>query len=291
MQILGAQVRQHSLLEQELQSLARGLEALGGFVFAEEALVDGLFAHVIDLVGDAGEVGVDAGHLEVVVDLVEQVAEGGGVAIAGADELGELGGELLLDGFFEHGAAHDGACGEEAEEVATGGFVKVAVGFFGAGRGDDTLTELGGAGDGRLDEFEEFKGEGGAEQVVLLGVEGTLNLLPVRRCGVGALEPGERGETVARVLHKALPHVQGELPPASDKLGGVLPVTLQELVVDDAGQDGAQLLEAIGPGELGDGVAELTAWRILSGHGDELVFEARYVDGHEGGSPISLFLG
>jgi len=34
---------------------------LAGFVFREQAVVDGAFACVVDLVGDAGEIGIDAG--------------------------------------------------------------------------------------------------------------------------------------------------------------------------------------------------------------------------------------
>ena len=55
--------------------MAGGSEALAGFVFREQAVMDGAFAGVVDLVGDAGEVGVDPGEFEVVIDLVEQVAK------------------------------------------------------------------------------------------------------------------------------------------------------------------------------------------------------------------------
>lgn len=112
-----------------------------------------------------GEIGEDAAELEVVVvDLMQQVSEGSGVAIARADEASELCRQLLLDGFFKDGAAHDGARGEEAAEVATGGFVEVAIRFFRSGRGDHRLAQLGSALDCWLDEIEEFriwKGTGG----------------------------------------------------------------------------------------------------------------------------------
>lgn len=62
--------------------------------------MDGLAAHIVDLVGHAGEVGIEAGQLQIVVDLVEEIAEGGGFAVAGADLLRERGGQLLLDGFL-----------------------------------------------------------------------------------------------------------------------------------------------------------------------------------------------
>ena len=120
-------------LEEHLQGFAGVLQACAGFVFGEEALVDGFFADVVDLVGEAGECGVDAGGLEIVVDFVEEIAERGGVAIAAADLVLESAGEFLFDGFLKDGAAHDGAGGEEGEEVAAGGFVEVAVGFFRGG--------------------------------------------------------------------------------------------------------------------------------------------------------------
>ena len=61
---------------------------------------------------------------------MEEVAQGGGVPVAGADETRELRGKLLFDGLFKDGAAHDSAGSEEAVEVAAGGFIKIAVGFF-----------------------------------------------------------------------------------------------------------------------------------------------------------------
>lgn len=51
--------------------------------------MDGFTADVVDQVGDAGKVRIEAGHLQIVVDLVQEVAEGGGVAVAGANPSGE----------------------------------------------------------------------------------------------------------------------------------------------------------------------------------------------------------
>ena len=62
--------------------MAGGFEAFAGFVFAEETLVDGAFAGVVDLVGDTGKVGIEAGELQVVVDLVEEIPKRGRVAVA-----------------------------------------------------------------------------------------------------------------------------------------------------------------------------------------------------------------
>ena len=137
--------------------MAGGSEALAGFVFREQAVMDGAFAGVVDLVGDAGEVGVDPGEFEVVIDLVEQVAQGGGVAVAGADHAGELRRELLLDSFFKDGAAHDGAGGvvdnfrkdaaELMDAVGAGelgdGIAEAAAGRIGGGHGKELLLEMG----------------------------------------------------------------------------------------------------------------------------------------------------
>lgn len=173
-----------------MQRVAGRLEANACLLFREQILVDSALAGVVDQVGDAGKAGVEAGEVEVVVDLVKQVAQGGGVAIAGANETRELGRQLLFDGFFKDGAAEAGASGEEPIKKAAGGFVKVAIGFIGAGRGDDAFAQLRGARDGGFDELEKFEGEGGAEEVILLGIEGTLNLLPDRRGSVGVLDAG-----------------------------------------------------------------------------------------------------
>lgn len=39
-------------------------------------------------------------------------------------------------------------------------------------------------------------------------------------------------------------------------------------------------MDAVGAGELGDGIAEAAAGRIGGGHGKELLFEMGDVDGH-----------
>jgi hypothetical protein len=254
------------------------LEALAGFVFREKAVVDGAFACVVDLVGDAGEIGIDVGEFQVVVDLVKQVAQGRGVAIAGADEARDLWGQLLLDGFFKDRAAHDGAGGKEAVEVAACGFIEVAIGFFRGRRGDDALAELGGARDGGLDELKKLEGEGGAEQIVLLGIEGALNFLPGWGGGACLLDPRERGEALAGVLDEALTHFVGELAPIGDEGGGILAVASAQLLIDDGGKDATQFGESVGAGELGDGLAEIATG--CGGLREELLLEMGNVDGH-----------
>jgi hypothetical protein len=156
------------------------LEAEAGFVFREQALMDGLFAGIVHLVGDAREVGVDPGELEVVVHLVEQVAQGCGISVTGANEARQGGGQLLFDCLFENRATHDGAGREKAEEVAAGGLVQVEVRIFRAWQSDYALAKVCGAGDSRLDHFKQLKGKSCPQQIVLLGVESALDLLPGR---------------------------------------------------------------------------------------------------------------
>lgn len=258
--------------------MPRGLEALAGLVFREQAVVDGAFAGVVDLVGYAGEIGIDARQFQVVVDLVKQVAQGRGVAIAGADEARDLGRQLLFDGLFKDGTAHDGAGGEEAIKVAAGCLVKVAISFFRCGRGDDALAELGGARDGGLDKLKKLDSEGGAQQVVLLSIEGTLNFLPGRCRGACQLQPRERGEALAGMLDEALAHIECEFAPISDEGRGILAVADTQFLIDDRGKDTAQFSESVGAGELGNGLAEIAP----RGRGlrEELLLEMGNVDGH-----------
>ena len=274
--------------------MAGGFEALAGFIFREQAAVDGALAGVVDLVGDAREVGIDTGELQVVVDLVEQVAERGGIAVTGADELAHGLGQFLLDGFFQHAAAHDGAGGEEGEEVAAGGFVEVAVGFFARGRGDDAFAEVGGARYGGFDEVEELGGDGGAEEIVLTGVEGELNGFPCWGVSVaGLLNAGERGEALAGVLDESLLHLVGEMFPLFDEGDGVRLIALPELVIKDGGQDGLEVGKTSGASELGDGRGELAARGVFIGHLEEhgtetIDFYGHVADGSTFAAPSSL---
>ena len=103
------------------------MQAAAGFVFGEKALVYGFAADVVDQVGHAGKVRIEAGQLQIVVYLMEEVAEGGGVTVTGTNLPGERFGELLFDGLLKNRTAQDGASGEEAEEIAAGGFVEITV--------------------------------------------------------------------------------------------------------------------------------------------------------------------
>ena len=264
--------------------MAGGFEALAGFIFREQAAVDGALAGVVDLVGDAREVGIDTGELQVVVDLVEQVAEGGRVAIAGADEASELWREFLFDGLFKDGSAETCAGGEEAVEVAAGGFVEVAIGIVGAGGTDDDFAQRRGAADCGLDKIEKFEDEGGPEEIVLLRVECALDGLP---CGGGSgtfgfLEARERGEALAGVLDEAVAHIVGETTPVVDEGRRVLAVAGLEFLVDESGESAAELLEARSASEVGDGFAELAARSGVGGLGEKLLLELGDIDGHGG---------
>ena len=231
-----------------MEGLACVFEALAGFVFGKEALVYGALACVVDQVGNARKAGVDAGELQVVVDLVEEIAERGGVAIARADEARELRRELLLKGFLEHGAAQAGAGGEEAVEVAAGGFVEIAVGFFRTGSGDNARAQRGGALHSGLNKLENLKDKSCAEEIVLLRIKSGLNGLPCGGSGRrrGRLQACERGEPLAGMQKKTLAHFSGEPAPVGNEGGRIFATAQAELVVNDIGQNAAQLLKAAG---------------------------------------------
>jgi len=166
---------------------------------------------------------------------VEQVCPSRGVAIAGADEARDLRGELLLDGFFRGRAAHDGAGGKEAVKVAACGFIEVAVGFFRGERGDEhSRSWVARATAGSMS--SRSSRQGGAEQVVLLGIEGALNFLPGWCGSAYLLEAGERGEALAGMLDEALAHLEGEFSPIGDERGGILAVAGTQLLIDDGGR-------------------------------------------------------
>jgi hypothetical protein len=134
----------------------------------------------------------------------------------------------------------------------------------------------------RLDELQQLQCKGGAQQIVLLAVESTLNLLP---CGSWTIEPGifqfgERGEPLAGVLDKSLAHLLCQELPACDKSRRVLLVARPQFVVDNAGQHLAQLRKTPCPRQLGDGLAKLTAWRPFCRHLQQLVLQTAYVDAH-----------
>jgi hypothetical protein len=102
--------------QEELQGFAGVLKAEAGFLFRQEAVVNGFLPGIVDLVGVAWKIGIGAGELEVVVDLVEKIAQSGRISVAGADQASQGGGQFLLDGFFEHGTAHDGAGGKSPKK-------------------------------------------------------------------------------------------------------------------------------------------------------------------------------
>ena len=92
--------------------------------------MDGLLSDVIDLVGEARKGRVDTRGEEVIVHLVEQVAEGRSVAITAGYQLSYGDRELLFDSFFQDAATHDRAGSKEREEVAAGSLIEIAVGIF-----------------------------------------------------------------------------------------------------------------------------------------------------------------
>ena len=79
--------------QKQLQRAARALQACPRLIFREQPLMHGFFAGVVHLVGDARKVRIDAGEKQIVVHLVQQVAQSSGVTVAGADQAGERGGQ------------------------------------------------------------------------------------------------------------------------------------------------------------------------------------------------------
>jgi hypothetical protein len=61
------------MLKHDFERPAGVLKALAGLGFAEQALMDGFAAYIIDTIGGLEKGRVDASKLEVIVDLMEQI--------------------------------------------------------------------------------------------------------------------------------------------------------------------------------------------------------------------------
>src|SRR5579859_3484052 len=170
----------------------------------------------------------------------------------------------------------------QSEEVASGRLIEVTICFFRTVRNHDTLPELSGAFDRGLNHGEQFEGKRRPEQVVLLTIEGTLNLLP----GGGwtacrsPLQPGERCQSLPCMLNEALAHFLGEVPPPRDKRLRIRVVPLPKLVIEHIRHDAAQLPEATAPGQFGDRIAKLPPRRVPGRHLTHLFFELCNAEGH-----------
>ncbi len=158
-------------LKQNFERAPSVLQALAGFRFAEQALMNCFAAHIIDAVGGLEKGRVDADELEVVIDLVQQIAEGGRGTITARYKAGKIGRKFLLHGFLHDGPAHYRAGSVETIEVTAGGFVEITVGFFRRGRSDNALAQMRGARGCGLNERNQLKGDSRAEQVVLVRIE------------------------------------------------------------------------------------------------------------------------
>jgi hypothetical protein len=119
---------------------------------------------------------------------------------------------------------------------------------------------MGGTGNRGLDEVEEFEGQRGSQQVVFLGIERVLDLLPGRslRTIASPLKTGKGREAPAGVLDESLAHVLRNLAPAGDEGHWIGFVPGAEFFVDDPGENVAELSQASCPGKFGNRVAELT---------------------------------
>src|ERR1700679_709222 len=268
--------------QQDFECAARILQTLAGFSFTEQALMDCFATDIIDAVGRLEEVRVDADELEVVIDLMEQIAEGGRMPVAACNKASEIGRELLLHGFLHDRPAHHRAGCVETIEVAAGGLVEVAIGLLRCGRSDDTLSQVRGAGGCRLDQRNQLKSNGRSKQVVLMRIERALNLLPggnLLRLA-GCEEASEMREALAGVQNEALMHLMGQRLPAVNESRGVTTEVRGHFLICHLGQNSLQLREAPGSGKLCDGMAELAARRIGLGLAKKLLFEIGNGDRH-----------
>src|ERR1035437_9580682 len=102
----------------------------------------------------------------------------------------------------------------------------------------------------RLHKLQQFQCKGGAQQVVLLAVQGTLNLLPCGqgRSAIGLLKSCERGNALPGMLDETLPHFMRQHLPPCDKARWIPLVACPEFVVDDTWQHVLQLRKPTGPG-------------------------------------------
>jgi len=119
-----------SASEQQLQGLARILQAVPRFIFRQQPPMNRLSPDVVHLVGDTRKPRIEACELKVVVDLVQQIPQRCSIAVAGKNQAGKTRGQLLPDGLFQNRPAHHGAGGKKPKEIAARGFIEIAIGLL-----------------------------------------------------------------------------------------------------------------------------------------------------------------
>lgn len=141
---------------------------------------------------------------------------------------------------------------------------------------------MGGAGNRGLNDVDEFEGQRSSQQVVFLRIERVLDLLPGRSLGTicRMLKTGKGGEAAAGVLDESLAHVLCNLAPAGDEGHGIGFVAGAEFLVDNGGENVAQLRQAPRPGKFGNRVAEFTPGCVAGRRGEKLLFKLSDIDGH-----------
>ena len=98
----------------------------------------------------------------------------------------------------------------------------------------------------------------GAQQIVLLYIQGQLDGLPSRRgCASSLLmHPRQRRPTLPRVLYKSQSHLLRQRMLACHKSGGILLVPLPKLLVHSPRKQVAELRKALRVGELSNRLTE-----------------------------------
>ncbi len=133
---------------------------------------------------------------------------------------------------------------------------------------------------GWLNQFQQFQRKSGPQQIVLLPIQCSLNLLPRRRRHrtPGLLQPSQRRETQPSVLDKPLSHLLRQHPPSRNKGRRILLMPCPKLFVYNVWQHIFELLEAPCPGQLRNSLAELPPRRTLCRHLKELAFQPSHID-------------
>ena len=134
----------------------------------------------------------------------------------------------------------------------------------------------------RLYQFQQLQRNRRPQQVVLLSIDRTLNLLPSWgvRTTAELLQPGESSQPLPCMLHKPQPHLLRQHMPTRHKRRGVLLVPRPELLVHNSRQHVTQLRKPPCRRQFRDCLAKLAPWRTFCGHLHQLAFQPTHIDSH-----------
>jgi hypothetical protein len=113
--------------QKQLQSFARILQASPRLVFSQKALMNSLFAGIVNLVRDAWKVCIKSRKLQIIIDFVQQIPQGCSIPIPSPNQPREPLWQLLLDCLLQHGTAHHSTCRKQAKKIAARRFIQIAV--------------------------------------------------------------------------------------------------------------------------------------------------------------------